>query len=90
LILATPAPANSAQGATVDRVTVNLDSMRSAQLVNQRSFYVTISRAREDAQIYTDDARALRNAVKREQRKEVALEVIQPPQQQSTGLSIHR
>ena len=48
--------------------------MRSAQLVNQRSFYFTISRAREDAQIYTDDARALRNAVKREQRKEVALE----------------
>jgi len=82
---------HSAQGATVDRVIVNLDSMRSAQLVNQRSFYVTISRAREDAQIYTDDARALRNAVKREQRKEVALEVIQPPQQrQSTGLSIHR
>ena len=77
--------------AQVDRVIVNLDSMRSAQLVNQRSFYVTISRAREDAQIYTDDARALRNAVKRGQRKEVALEVIQPPQQrQSTGLSIHR
>jgi hypothetical protein len=46
-----------------DRVIVNLDSMRSAQLVNQQSFYVTLSRSREDAQVYTNDAHALRNAV---------------------------
>jgi ATP-dependent exoDNAse (exonuclease V) alpha subunit len=65
---------HSEQGATVERVIVNLDSMRSAQFVNQRSFYVTIPRAREDA-LYTDDARALRNAVKREQKKEIALEL---------------
>ena len=82
---------HSSQGGTVDRVIVNLDSMRSAQLVNQRSFYVTISRAREDARIYTDDAHTLRNAVKREQQKELALEVIQQPQQrhkQSTAMRI--
>jgi conjugative relaxase-like TrwC/TraI family protein len=81
---------HSAQGATVDRVIVNLDSMRSAQLVNQRSFYVTISRAREDARVYTDDAHALRSAVKRQQKKEIALEAIQPQQSltQPTGIRI--
>jgi ATP-dependent exoDNAse (exonuclease V) alpha subunit len=52
--------------------------MRSPQLVNRRSFYVTISRGRDDARIYANDAHALRNAVKREQRKELALEAIQP------------
>jgi hypothetical protein len=35
-----------AQGATVDRVIANLDSMRSQRLVNQRAFYVTLSRSR--------------------------------------------
>ncbi len=96
---------HAAQGATVDRVIVNVDSMRSAQLVNRKQFYVSISRARQDARVYTDDAQALRRAVGRDQRKEVALEVVktrptqqlQPeaqtqklPQQQTTGISIHR
>jgi hypothetical protein len=35
---------HAAQGATVDRVIVNVDSLRSAQLVNRRQFYVSISR----------------------------------------------
>jgi len=89
----------------VDRVIVNVDSMRSAQLVNRKQFYVSISRARQDARVYTDDAQALRRAVARDQRKEVALEVVktrptqrlQPKsptqelqQQQTTGISIHR
>jgi ATP-dependent exoDNAse (exonuclease V) alpha subunit len=50
---------HAAQGATVDRVIVNVGSMRGAQLVNQKQFYVSISRARYDARIYTDDAQAL-------------------------------
>jgi ATP-dependent exoDNAse (exonuclease V) alpha subunit len=79
---------HSAQGATVDRVIVNLDSLKSAQLVNQRSFYVTISRARREARVYTDDVHALRNAVKREQKKEIALEVIQPQQSQNQSIGI--
>jgi ATP-dependent exoDNAse (exonuclease V) alpha subunit len=78
-----------AQGATVDRVIANLDSMRSQRLVNQRAFYVTLSRSRDDAQIYTDDAHALRNAVRREQRKEHALDIApRQEQQQSTGLGM--
>jgi len=36
---------HAAQGAAVDRVIVNVDSMRSAQLVNRKQFYVSISRA---------------------------------------------
>ena len=43
--------------ATVDRVIVNVDSLRSAQLVNRRQFYVSISRARHNARIYTTTPR---------------------------------
>ena len=53
----------------MDRVIVNVDSMRSAQLVNRRQFYVSISRARHDARVYTDDAEALRRAVAREPKR---------------------
>ena len=67
---------HAAQGATVDRVIVNVDSMRSAQLVNRNQFYVSISRARQDAQVYTDDAQALRRAVVREPKKEIALDAV--------------
>jgi ATP-dependent exoDNAse (exonuclease V) alpha subunit len=96
---------HAAQGTTVDRVIVNVDSMRSAQLVNRKQFYVSISRARQDARVYTDDAQALRRAVGRDQRKEVALEMVQTrptqrlqpksptqelQQKQTTGISIHR
>ena len=38
---------HSSQGATVDRVIVNIDTMRSADLVNRKQFYVSISRARQ-------------------------------------------
>ena len=65
---------HSSQGATVDRVIVNIDTARSVKLVKQRQFYVSISRARHDARIYTDDANALARAVGREQLKPTALE----------------
>jgi len=51
--------------------------MRSAQLVNHEQFYVSISRARNDARVYTNDAQALRRAV-REPKKEIALDAVQP------------
>ena len=56
---------HAAQGATVDRVIVNIDATRSAQLVNRKQFYVSLSRARYDARLYTDDASALRRALAR-------------------------
>jgi conjugative relaxase-like TrwC/TraI family protein len=71
---------HSSQGATVDRVIVNIDTTRSVKLVNQRQFYVSISRARYDARIYTDDATALARAVGREQLKPTALEHLSPAQ----------
>ena len=73
---------HAAQGATVDRVIANVDSMRSVQLVNQKQFYVSISRAREEARIYTDNAEALRRAVAREPEKSIALEVVKEQQSQ--------
>lgn len=84
----------SSQGSTVDRVIVNDDSLRSAKLVNREQEYVSISRPRLDARIYTDDAEALRCAVSRDPKKEIALDAveqqteIQPQQSQSVGMRI--
>src|SRR5208337_4037938 len=71
---------HSSQGATVDRVIVNIDTARSAELVNRKQFYVSISRARHDARIYTDDTNALAQVVGREQVKPTALENLSPAQ----------
>ena len=60
---------HSAQGATVDRVIVNADSMRSVKLVNRDQFYVSISRARHDAQVFTNDLQTLEPAVGRNPQK---------------------
>jgi len=83
----------SSQGSTVDKIIVNDDSMRSARLVNREQEYVSISRARIDARIYTDDAEVLRRAVSRDPKKAIALEAIKPwptqelkPAQQTTDL----
>ena len=71
---------HAAQGATVDRVLVNIDSRPSAQLVNDRMCYVAISRARLDAHIYTDDQERMRRAVARTQEEQLALDVVQKKQ----------
>ena len=65
---------HSSQGATVDRVIANIDTLRSAELVNRKQFYVSISRARHAATIYTDDRSALQHAVSRTREKSIALE----------------
>jgi ATP-dependent exoDNAse (exonuclease V) alpha subunit len=74
---------HASQGATVDRVIVNIDTERSVRLVNRRQFYVSLSRARHDARIYTDNAEALARAVGREQLKPTALENLSPSQRRS-------
>jgi hypothetical protein len=78
---------HAAQGATVDRVLVNIDSSRSAQLVNDRMCYVAISRARLDARIYTDDRERLRRTVARTQEKELALDVVERPRRNRVRMS---
>jgi conjugative relaxase-like TrwC/TraI family protein len=68
---------HSSQGATVDRVIVNIDISRPIELVNSKQFYVSISRARHHISLYTDDRELLRAAVSRNREKSIALEHLQ-------------
>ena len=66
---------HSSQGATADRVLINVDSEQAGeQLVNSRLAYVAVSRARYDAQIYTNDGGSLGHAPSREVSHAAALE----------------
>ncbi len=66
--------AHAAQGRTADRVMLHAESFR-ANVINQRSFYVALSRARADALVVTDDARALADAIQeRTGEKQAALD----------------
>ena len=67
----------SGQGLTFDRVLVNADTHESARLLNSRTAYVGISRARYDARIYTDSTQNLSAALNREIEKQTALGAIQ-------------
>jgi ATP-dependent exoDNAse (exonuclease V) alpha subunit len=67
---------HSSQGQTADRVLIHIDTEQAGEkLVNRRLAYVAVSRGRYDAQIYTNDALDLREALSREISKTVALEV---------------
>lgn len=50
---------HSAQGLTADRVLIHADAKAHPDLVNSRFAYVAVSRARNDARIYTDDRAAM-------------------------------
>jgi len=65
---------HSSQGTTVDRVLINVDTRESEMLLNDRMGYVAVSRAREDAIIYTNSIEELRSALDRRVDKETALE----------------
>ena len=66
---------HSSQGATADRVLVHVDTEQAHdQLVNSRLAYVSISRGRYDAQIYTNDAGKLGEELSRDVSKRSALE----------------
>lgn len=67
---------HSSQGQTADRVLIHVDTSQAGEkLVNQRLAYVAVSRGRYDAQIYTNDALELRDALSRDVSKSVALQV---------------
>ncbi|MFN2531092.1 MAG: MobF family relaxase [Pyrinomonadaceae bacterium] len=72
---------HSSQGTTVDRVLVNADTQESALLLNDRMGYVAVSRAREDAVIYTNSIAELRGALDRRVDKEMALEAVEESKQ---------
>jgi conjugative relaxase-like TrwC/TraI family protein len=65
---------HSSQGLTVDRVLINADTQESLRLLNDRMAYVAVSRAREEALIYTDSTQNLRETLNRATYKEMALE----------------
>ncbi len=50
---------HSSQGVTAERVIVNMDTRAHPELINTRFAYVSVSRASQDAQIYTNDADSL-------------------------------
>jgi ATP-dependent exoDNAse (exonuclease V) alpha subunit len=70
----------SSQSQTVDRVLINADSNESDLLLNQRTGYVAVSRAREDAIIFTNSADQLRAALDRSVDKEMAVEALRQVQ----------
>ena len=65
---------HSAQGATVDRVIVDINTRLSPELVNRKQFYVSISRARNALKVYTDDRGQLGRVVSRAREKSMALD----------------
>ena len=66
---------HSSQGATADRVLVHVDTEQAHdQLINSRLAYVSVSRGRHDAQIYTNDAAKLGEELSRDVSKHAALD----------------
>jgi ATP-dependent exoDNAse (exonuclease V) alpha subunit len=66
---------HSSQGATADRVLVHVDTDQAHErLINSRLAYVSVSRGRYDAQIYTNDAEKLGEQLSRDVSKQSALE----------------
>jgi conjugative relaxase-like TrwC/TraI family protein len=78
---------HSGQGQTADRVLVHIDTHHAgAQLINQRLAYVAISRRRDDAHIYTDDAARLTEMIRRDISHRSALEPTRIPGAPSASL----
>ena len=72
---------HSAQGKTVDRVLI-AESAMSYPAVDQAQFYVSVSRGRKQAEIYTEDSSALREAAQKLDGRVSATELMndsQPP-----------
>jgi conjugative relaxase-like TrwC/TraI family protein len=80
---------HKAQGSTVTKAILNIDSSRRAELVNMRQFYVGESRPERELRIYTDTVQGMRRAIARTQDKELALDVVEKfEQRQSAGMRI--
>jgi conjugative relaxase-like TrwC/TraI family protein len=71
---------HSSQGLTADRVIANIDTESSRSLINNRLAYVAISRASEDARIYTNDAATLGQRLATDITKTAALDFTSNPE----------
>ena len=65
---------HSSQGVTAERVLVNMDTRSHPELINTRFAYVSVSRASQDAQIYTNDAAALGQRLSHDASKSSAID----------------
>jgi conjugative relaxase-like TrwC/TraI family protein len=77
---------HSSQGLTADRVLINIDTETHPDLINSRFAYVSVSRARIDAQIYTNDASALSRNLSNDVSKASAIEFAYNAPAQNMGL----
>jgi conjugative relaxase-like TrwC/TraI family protein len=64
---------HSSQGLTADRVIVNIDTNIHPELINERFAYVSVSRAAQDAQIFTNAALSLTTSLSHAVTKSSAL-----------------
>ncbi len=70
---------HSSQGLTTDRVLVNLDTTVHPELINSRFAYVSVSRASQDARVYTNDAGTLGERLSTDVTKTAAVDVQKAP-----------
>jgi conjugative relaxase-like TrwC/TraI family protein len=66
---------HSSQGLTAERVLVNIDTNVHPELINNRFAYVSVSRASQDAQIFTNAASALATSLSHTVTKTSAIEM---------------
>ena len=76
---------HSSQGLTADRVLINIDTAANPQLINSRLAYVSVSRARIDAQIFTDDFSGLGQKLEQDVAKTSAVDFSQSPNHVISG-----
>ena len=69
---------HSSQGLTTDRVLVNMDTTAHPELINTRFAYVSVSRASQDARIYTNDVSTLAERLSTDISKASAIEAPKP------------
>ena len=80
---------HSSQGQTADRVLIHLDTERGGEkLINRRLAYVAVSRARHDAQIYTNDKSQIAEGLARDVSHRSAMEASRDSRQ-SGSLTEH-
>jgi conjugative relaxase-like TrwC/TraI family protein len=76
---------HSSQGLTTDRVLVNMDTTVHPELINTRFAYVSVSRAAQDARIYTNDAGSLGERLSTDVTKTSAIDLHKAPVEQTAN-----
>lgn len=76
---------HSSQGQTADRALIHVDTEKGEQLVNARMAYVSVSRARYDAKIYTNNKTDLAHHLSRDVSQRTASEEHEPRIAQKIG-----